>query len=109
MITKSDLVLIPKRIERSNKGSYGKLLVIAGSKDMSGAAYLCGMAAYRMGAGLVHIVTHNNNVGILKDKLPEAVFTGYDNLSDENGNINESEFDKLREVIQKYDNIVSAV
>lgn len=106
MITKSDLVLIPKRIERSNKGSYGKLLVIAGSKDMSGAAYLCGMAAYRMGAGLVHIVTHNNNVGILKDKLPEAVFTGYDNLSDENGNINESEFDKLREVIQKYDNIV---
>ena len=100
IMTNSDLELIPDRIERSNKGTYGKLLVIAGSKDMSGAAYFLGMAAYRMGAGLVNIVTAYENIDVLKDKLPEAVFTGYKNLRDE------AEYSKIAEVIEKYDCIV---
>lgn len=100
IITNKDLKYIPDRVERSNKGTYGKLLVIAGSKDMSGAAYLSGMAAYRMGVGLVNIVTSNNNLDVLKDKLPEAIFTGYDNLR------NEEDYAKVADVIEKYDNIV---
>ena len=48
--TKEDLsVYFPNRKKRSNKGSYGRVVVIAGSKDMSGACYLSGEAAYRMG------------------------------------------------------------
>ena len=49
--------MLPDRPEDSNKGTYGRLLVIAGSKGMSGAAFLNAMAAYRMGAGLVQIYT----------------------------------------------------
>ena len=44
---------------------------------MSGAAYLCGLAAYRAGAGLVKLLTVEDNRGILQTQLPEAVFAGY--------------------------------
>ncbi len=37
--------LLPKRNADSNKGTYGKLLMITGSKGMSGAAYLGALAA----------------------------------------------------------------
>src|SRR2546423_9882149 len=39
----------------SNKGTFGRVLVVAGSKGMSGAAVLCGSAALRGGAGLVYV------------------------------------------------------
>ena len=72
------LSLFPKRIPRSNKGSYGKTLVIAGSEQMSGAAFFAAAAAYRMGSGLVKIVTHENNRTMLQANLPEALLCTYD-------------------------------
>ena len=42
----SDLDKLPKRVNNSNKGTYGRVAVIAGSKNMSGAAFLCSKAAY---------------------------------------------------------------
>jgi ADP-dependent NAD(P)H-hydrate dehydratase len=47
------LPVLPPRSAESNKGTYGRVLVIAGSRGMSGAAVLCGGAALRGGAGLV--------------------------------------------------------
>jgi NAD(P)H-hydrate epimerase len=41
----------------SNKGAFGRILVVAGSRGMSGAAILCGSAALRGGAGLVRVAT----------------------------------------------------
>jgi ADP-dependent NAD(P)H-hydrate dehydratase len=46
---------LPARAPEGHKGTYGKVLVIAGSRDMSGAAILCGHAALRGGAGLVQL------------------------------------------------------
>ena|SRR5579862_3681145 len=49
---------VPKLAPRaadSNKGTYGRVLVVAGSRGMSGAAVLCGSAALRGGAGLVRL------------------------------------------------------
>lgn len=48
---------LPPRRADGNKGSYGRILVIAGSEGMSGAAVLCGSAALRGGAGLVKVAT----------------------------------------------------
>ena len=48
---------LPQRAPDSHKGTYGKVLVVAGSRGMSGAAVLCGSAALRGGAGLVQVAT----------------------------------------------------
>jgi NAD(P)H-hydrate epimerase len=46
---------LPRRKPESNKGDYGRVLVVAGSQGMSGAAILCASAALRGGAGLVKV------------------------------------------------------
>ena len=68
---------LPSRSEDSNKGDYGKLLLAAGSRNMCGAAYLAGKAAYRSGVGLVYIYTEECNRVILQELLPEAVLITY--------------------------------
>lgn len=75
---KEDLSRIPKRKRDAHKGSYKKLLVAAGSAGMSGAAYLCAFAAYRTGAGLVKILSCEENRQILQGSLPEAIVEAYD-------------------------------
>lgn len=81
---KQDLFLgFPKRKKNSHKGSYGKVLMIAGSKGMSGAAYLSAKAAYAVGAGLVQIYTHEENRVILQQLLPEVIITTYDTFDSE--------------------------
>ena len=74
---REDLDRIPGRPAYSNKGTFGKVLLIAGSGGMSGAAYLAGLAAYRTGAGLVKIMTVEENREILLQQLPEAILTAY--------------------------------
>ena len=75
--------MLPERKADSNKGSYGRVLMITGSKGMSGAAYFSAKAAYLTGAGLVRIYTEESNRAILQELLPEAVMTTY-SLEDEN-------------------------
>lgn len=70
--------VLPARQSDSHKGTYGKVLVIAGSKNMCGAAYLCAKAAYRTGAGLVCIYTEECNRVILQQLIPEAVLITYE-------------------------------
>ncbi|MCI0638877.1 MAG: NAD(P)H-hydrate dehydratase [Gemmataceae bacterium] len=49
------LPVLPPRSPESNKGSFGRVLVVAGSRGMSGAAVLAASAALRAGAGLVRV------------------------------------------------------
>lgn len=70
--------LLPERKADSNKGTYGKVLMISGSRGMSGAAYLNALGAYRAGAGLVQIYTAEENRIILQSQLPEAIITTFD-------------------------------
>lgn len=73
----SDLIRMPERKSHSHKGTFGKLLVIAGSVNMAGAACLCGKAAYASGCGLVRILTPEENRVIVQSVVPEAVVTTY--------------------------------
>lgn len=75
--------MLPDRPEDSNKGTYGRLLVIAGSKGMAGAAYLNAHAAYMTGAGLVRIYTSSDNREILQTLLSEAIITTYEEYNKE--------------------------
>lgn len=79
---KEDLAMLPRRFSWSNKGTYGKVLLIAGSKNMAGAAYLAALAAYRSGSGLVRIFTCEENRQILQTLLPEAVMTTFKDVTE---------------------------
>ncbi|MDF1616549.1 NAD(P)H-hydrate dehydratase [Petrocella sp. FN5] len=68
---------LPSRKTDGHKFTYGKVLIIAGSKDMSGAAYMAAMAAYRTGTGLVEILTHESCRISLQCALPEAIIKTY--------------------------------
>ncbi len=65
---------LPKRLHDANKGTFGKVLVIAGSENYPGAAYLTCAAAYRAGAGLVTLATIPSVKLIVSKKLPEVTF-----------------------------------
>ncbi len=71
-----DLSLLPKRVRDGHKGTFGRVLVIAGSVGMSGAAYFAARAAYRSGAGLVEIFSDDteSSRAILQTLIPEALF-----------------------------------
>lgn len=49
--------LVPRRALESHKGTYGHLLVVAGSRGKPGAAVLCARGALRSGVGLVTVAT----------------------------------------------------
>ena len=74
---------LPSRLRRSNKGTYGKAVLAAGNKGMAGAAVLGALAASRSGCGLVQTVSHDLNRVILQSRVPEAIFTGWDDFADE--------------------------
>lgn len=74
---KQDLSLLPVRDESGNKCTFKKLLVIAGSKTMFGAAALCAEAALRSGAGMVKVYTEESNRTALCSRLPEALISTY--------------------------------
>ena len=59
---------LPKRKPDSHKGDYGRVLVVAGSRGMAGAAALTSQAAYRAGAGLVYLCCPSNIADILAVK-----------------------------------------
>ncbi len=64
---------LPQRSSSSHKGTYGRVLVVAGSTGMTGAAALASEAALRAGAGLVTLATPKHLNPILEGLLPEAM------------------------------------
>jgi NAD(P)H-hydrate epimerase len=65
--------LFPPRPRDSHKGTYGHLLVVAGSVGKTGAAALCGRAAMRAGAGLVTVATSASAQPVVASLLLEAM------------------------------------
>lgn len=66
--------MLPKRPRDAYKGTFGKVLVAAGSINYIGAAYLACAAATRVGAGLVTLATTRSLLPILASKLTEVTY-----------------------------------
>src|SRR5918995_3301802 len=64
--------LVPERAKRGHKGSFGKLLVLAGSLDYAGAGLLVCRAAGRAGAGLVTLAVPESLQPLFAAKVVEA-------------------------------------
>jgi len=75
LITKNMIrTLLPQRPRNANKGTFGKVLVCAGSLNYIGAAYLACEAAMRVGAGLVTLATPRSLQPVLAVKLTEVTY-----------------------------------
>lgn len=68
-----DIARLPVRTAYSNKGTYGKVLVIAGSEEVTGAAYLAARAAYQCGVGLVKLLSSPGCISTVRHLLPELL------------------------------------
>ncbi|MGZ3677391.1 MAG: NAD(P)H-hydrate epimerase, partial [Ktedonobacterales bacterium] len=66
--------MLPKRPLDSNKGTFGKVMVVAGSSLYIGAAYLAAAACGRIGAGLVTLATTADRAPTYAMKLAEATY-----------------------------------
>lgn len=65
---------LPKRPDDSNKGTFGRLLVVGGSRNYIGAPRLAATAAYRAGAGLVTVACPKSLLPVLAGPLAEATW-----------------------------------
>ena len=74
LLTEKDAAsLLPPRRPDSNKGSYGRLLLIGGCRTMTGAVLLSASAAARSGVGLVMTAAPENALVPIRSSLPEAL------------------------------------
>lgn len=78
------LALLPDRDPDGHKGSFGKILLLCGSRGYTGAAYLAAMGALRSGAGLTFLGVPESIYEIEAIKLNEPVVFP---LPEENGKL----------------------
>lgn len=69
---------LPARGERAHKGTFGSVLVVAGSIDFPGAALLAALGAMRAGAGVVRVATAESVAARLAGSIPELTWMSLD-------------------------------
>jgi hydroxyethylthiazole kinase-like uncharacterized protein yjeF len=75
MATPAQIIgMLPHRLAGSHKGTFGKALVIAGSVNYTGAAYLAAGSATRVGTGLVTLAPPQPIFPIVAARLVEATY-----------------------------------
>ncbi len=66
--------ILPARPRTAHKGTFGTAMIVAGSVNYTGAAYLSAKAAYRVGTGLVRLAVPGPLYAPLAGQLPEATW-----------------------------------
>ena len=72
---------LPKRKQNSHKGHYGKVLIVAGSCGMTGAAVLASRGAIRSGAGLTYLAVPKELVNLVDTITPEVITSPFDKIN----------------------------
>jgi len=91
---------LPKRPKSANKGTFGRVLIVAGSSQYVGAARLAAEGCYRAGAGLVTIACTREVQRMLAAAIAEATWLP---LDDADGAIAASSADAVRARLVSYD------
>ena len=97
------LDLLPERDPWGHKGTFGKVLLLCGSRGYTGAAYLSAMGALRSGAGLVYLGVPESIYQIEAIKLNEPVVFP---LPDSNGTYAESASEKVLALLPDMDAVL---
>ncbi len=95
--------LLPQRPLNANKGTFGKLLVVAGSINYVGAAYLACEGAMRVGTGLVTLATPKSVQPMIANRLAEVTHLP---LGEFSGFINAEAISTIEDQIQNYDAVL---
>lgn len=69
---------LPSRPDRAHKGTFGRVLAVAGSIDYPGAALLTALGAMRAGAGVVRVAAAESVVARLAGSVPEVTWMSLD-------------------------------
>src|SRR2546430_4360698 len=75
LLPASESVILPERPRDAHKGTFGTVVVLAGSLGFTGAAYLAATGAARTGAGLVRLLVADTIYPILAAKCTEVMAT----------------------------------
>ncbi len=73
---------LPAYLGNEHKGSCGKVLIVAGSREYTGAAYLTAEACVNSGAGLTYLLVPDEIRPIMQSKLNEVIVISYKNYRD---------------------------
>ncbi len=92
---------LPFRPNYSHKGNYGRVLVIAGSRGMDGAACLAAQAAVRIGAGLVSLAVPESVYRSVSAKLTEVMVIPVAETAE--GTISKDALPKIRGLMDRSD------
>ncbi len=95
--------LLPSREKSANKGDFGRIAVIAGSRGMTGAAVMSAYSALRTGSGLVTLATADSERAIAAGFYPEIMTYG---LKSENGVIAAVALKDILKLIKNADAVV---
>ena len=95
--------ILPDREPWGHKGTFGKLLLICGSRGYTGAAYLAAMGALRSGAGLVFLGVPESIYAIEAVKLNEPVVFP---LPEEGGKLSSLALPEILDRLQKVDAVL---
>lgn len=103
--------IFPHRSRDAHKGTCGRILVIAGSRGMTGAAALASQAAVRVGAGLVTLAIPKSLNNIMEEKLTEVMTIPISESIDDktfiHGNLGgEKALETLLDLQEKFDAIL---
>jgi NAD(P)H-hydrate epimerase len=90
--------MLPRRSQNSNKGTYGRVLVVAGSRDFMGAPGLVSIAALRAGAGLAEVASTPE---VCRNVAAHALEPIYLPLEGRDGHIPEGTMWSLRQVFER--------
>lgn len=92
---------LPARPTEGHKGTFGRVLVIAGSVGMTGAAALAGRSALRAGSGLVRVATSKNALPIIA--AIEPCYTTLPLAEDDEGRISAKALHAILDAVQGND------
>lgn len=91
--------IIPKRNQRTHKGNYGRLLNVAGSSGMCGAAMMSTLAAMRTGTGLTTLASTGFVTGVVAPHIMEATTISLD--ENDVGGMSGESCEKIAKVLSK--------